>query len=81
MTRNNYDNDDSKGTWLEYRKFVLAFCETMEERLNEVDDKIDENKTDITIIKTRIAMVAGIAGFIGSLIPIVGHILFSYLSK
>lgn len=65
-------------SWSEYRRLVLSFLEDTKKDLDDINKaaneaKIEANslKIELTTLKTKISVWAGIAGFIGSLIPII----------
>jgi VIT1/CCC1 family predicted Fe2+/Mn2+ transporter len=59
-----------ENSWTEYRRLIIDFCEDTKCRLDEIEDRLGKIDLEINSIKIKIAFVAGIAGFIGSLIPV-----------
>lgn len=60
-------------SWSEYRRLVMDFCEKTAARLDDIENGIEKINLDIATIKLKIAMVSGVCGFIGSLIPVIIH--------
>lgn len=59
-----------ENNWSEYRRLIIDFCEDTKCRLDEIEDRLGKNDIDINSIKIKIALAAGVAGFLGSLIPV-----------
>jgi hypothetical protein len=51
----------------------MDFCEKTAARLDDIENGIEKINLDIATIKLKIAMVSGVCGFIGSLIPVIIH--------
>ena len=68
MARPLHPKDEN--SWSEYRRLIIDFCEDTKARLDEIEDRTAKIDIDINSIKIKIAVVAGFAGFIGSLIPV-----------
>ena len=67
----NQENPDESNTWTEYRRLVMNCIEENKARIDEAYDIINSLTLELNTLKTKIATIAGIAGFIGSLIPVI----------
>lgn len=66
-------------SWADYRRLVLDCISENKTRVEDLEDRLAKIDTEISLIKLKIGMVAGIAGFIGSLIPVLVQFFLSKL--
>jgi len=64
-------------SWADYRRLVLDCIGENKSRVEDLEDRLAKIDTEISLIKLKIGMVAGIAGFIGSLIPVLVQFFLS----
>lgn len=70
-------NQNGQNSWAEYRRLVLDCINEAKDKMDTVEERLAGIDREIDAIKLKIGMVAGIAGFIGSLIPVlVQYLLF-----
>lgn len=80
MTEEN--KDITQNGWESWGKYVLKTLEKLEDKVNTLEDRINENnlesKTDLVELKTKAGIVAAIAGIIASGITSLIVALFMY---
>lgn len=74
----NQHQTPEEHSWSEYRRLVLKSLEDINKELDEIKKEAQTAqkeavaaKVELTTLKTKISVWAAIAGFIGSLIPII----------
>lgn len=72
------NQNSGQNSWAEYRRLVLDCINEAKDKMDSVEDRLAQIDREIDAIKLKIAIVAGVAGFLGSLIPV---LIQYFLSK
>lgn len=72
---------EGENSWTEYRRLVMSNLEEIRETLEERGNRLNKIENELNLIKMKITFVAGIAGFLGSLITVIAHFVFEWLNR
>lgn len=65
------DELSKNATWSEYRRLILQELESLNERVQAIEQKSHTQDLSINTLNIKLSMYAAIGGFIGGLIPTV----------
>jgi len=52
--------------WNSWKRLVLDHLERMEKRLKEIEEKAEDRRIELAVIKTKLAMYSIVAAMLGS---------------
>ena len=63
------DDNPNNGDWSRWSKHVILTMEQVNSSITELRKDIQDLKTAVAILKVKLGIIAGSAGFMGGLIP------------